>query len=320
MGVPLVTALALAAPTPAPAQEAVRPAAVAGQFYPADAERLRGALAAFLARARPPTDRRPIAIVAPHAGYTFSGQIAADAWNQAAGHRFDTIVLLGANHTEGGFDRIGVYRGRGFETPLGLAPIDRDLAEALVAADADIVWHGGVHAREHSVEVHVPFVQYLFPDARILPVVIGSPDLERARRFGRALAGVLTDRRALIVASSDLSHYPEVDDARRVDRETLEAIAALDPARVQTTLRAVERRGVRGLVTGACGEAPVLAGLAAALELGARTGAVVSYATSADAPLGEPKRVVGYGAVVVTDGPGTTTWTDGPAPPVIHAD
>jgi hypothetical protein len=298
---PIVVALTLWASVAA-AQTGVRAPAVADGFYPADASKLRAALETYLASAQPPRGAAPVAIVVPHAGYIFSGQIAADAFKQAAGHPYDTVVVLGTNHTDASFDRIGAYRGAGFRTPLGTAAIDAPLVTALMMDDPDVVWNARVHEREHSIEVQLPFVQHLFPAAKIVPLVVGAPEPAMCERLGRSLAKVLQGRRALIVASSDLSHYPSAVDARRVDRETLEAVASLDAERVRATLAGHLVRAVRGLDTGACGEGPILGAIAAARALGVTRGAIVSYANSADSPAGEPSRVVGYGAVMMAPG------------------
>jgi AmmeMemoRadiSam system protein B/AmmeMemoRadiSam system protein A len=284
----------------------IREPAVSGQFYPADPAMLRQAVERFLADAVPPGAGEPVALVAPHAGYIFSGQVAADAWRQAQGREIELVVLLGTNHTAAGFARIALHPGAGFRTPLGVAACDREAAEALAAADPDCVFDSAVHAREHSVEVQVPFAQHLFPKAKILPMVVGSSDPAVIERFGAALAKVLKGRKAIVVASSDLSHYPSAKDARTVDRKVLAAIAAFDPANLRTVIDKESSRGIRGLGTCACGESPVLAAMAAAKALGATRGVVVSYANSADVPMGEPDRVVGYGAVLFARGDGGT--------------
>jgi AmmeMemoRadiSam system protein B len=146
----------------------------------------------------------------------------------------------------------------------------------------------------------VPFIQVLFPNAKIVPVVVGSQDMQTCVRFGQALAKVLKNKRTLIVASSDLSHYPSAEDANIVDRETLAAIAKLDPAEFRATVQAHMDRRIPNLVTSACGEAPIMAAMAAAKSLGATRGVVVSYANSGDTSVGERSRVVGYGAVALT--------------------
>ena len=280
----------------------VRAPAVAGAFYPADGPMLRRAVETMLASARGAVADDPVVIVAPHAGYVFSGQIAADAFRQVQGRAIDLVVLLGANHTAGGFDRIAVYPGTAFRTPLGLAPVDRDLARAVVSADPAAVSDERPHTSEHSIEVLVPFVQVLFPAARIVPIVVARDDPDVCARFGRALAGVLKGRRALVVASSDLSHYPPAREARPVDQRTLAAMAALDAKALVAHARHVEEQRSSSLVTAACGLLPVLTAISAARALGAIDGQVVSYANSSEVAVGDPSRVVGYGAVVLFRG------------------
>ena len=278
----------------------VRRPAVAGQFYPEAPSMLRAAVEKFLEDAVPVRVRNPVAIVVPHAGYIFSGQIAADAFKQASRQKYDLVVILGTNHTSSEFRKIAVYPGSGFRTPLGVARIDREVVAALIAADPDCIPEESVHEREHSVEVQVPFVQVLFPEAKIVPIIVGTTDLNLCSRFGLALAKLIKNRRALIVASSDLSHYPSYDDAVAADRETLEALAKLDPALFQAKVRSLTNRSIPNLHTGACGEAPILAAMTAAKSLGAARGVVVSYANSGDTSVGERSRVVGYGAVALT--------------------
>ena len=190
----------------------------------------------------------------------------------------------------------------GFRTPLGIAAVDEEAGRALMEADPDVVLDAGPHRREHSVEVQIPFAQLLFPAARILPLVIGAPDPALCQRLGAALGKVLRGRRALLVASSDLSHYPAARDAAVVDRRVLDAVLALDAGRVRAAIAAEMARGVPGLGTCACGEGPILATIAAARALGANRATLVRHATSADVPAGEPGRVVGYGAVAFDAG------------------
>jgi AmmeMemoRadiSam system protein B/AmmeMemoRadiSam system protein A len=287
--------------------QGVREPAVAGQFYPSDARALNATLDALLGDAAAPGQEDPIAIVSPHAGWVFAGQIAADAWRQAAGRRYDTIVMLGTNHTGVGYGRIAVYPGSGFRTPLGVARVDAALSAALVKADGDCAADASAHAKEHSIEVLVPFAQRLFPNAQLVAAVVGTEDAGALARFGKTLAGLLEGRRALIVASSDLSHYPSWRDAAVVDRRTLEAIASLDPGRL-IAAEEFAAKGVPNLDTCACGDAPIRAAMVAAKALGATRGRVVSYANSGDLPIAELDRVVGYGAVVFSAGePGADT-------------
>ena len=280
----------------------IREPAVAGQFYPEDPGRLRAAVEAFMRASLPARATDPVAIVVPHAGYLFSGQIAADGYRQVAGLAIETVVILGTNHTSGTFRRISVFDGAGYRTPLGVAAIDRPMAEALVR-DGGAVFDASLHLREHSVEVQVPFVQVVFPHAKIVPVVVGSADRVQASRFARALAAVAKDHRVLVVASSDLSHYPPQREAVGLDRATLAGIAAFDASPVEDGAMSGAAARVGGLVTRACGAAPILVAMETARALGANRGTVVSYANSGDTALGEADRVVGYGAVVFGRGP-----------------
>jgi AmmeMemoRadiSam system protein B/AmmeMemoRadiSam system protein A len=282
----------------------VRPPAVAGQFYPADANRLRLAIQGFMKDAVPVTVEHPIALVAPHAGYIYSGQICADAYRQAAGNQYELVVILGTNHTTPRFSGISVFTKGAYQTPLGNALVDETAARALLTQDHDCTSNVEAQVREHSVEVQVPFVQVLFPSAKILPVVIGEPDLTMCTHFGQELAKVLKGRKALIVASSDLSHYPAYKDAAKTDRETLMSLIKLDPADFASKTDALVSGRIPNLVTCACGEGPILAAMAAAKSLGATRGVIVSYANSGDTALADLERVVGYGAVALTTGKG----------------
>ncbi len=274
----------------------------AGQFYPASPATLKATIQALLGDAVAPRPERPIAIVVPHAGYVYSGQIAADAFRQVAAHRYDTVVIVGVNHTSATFTRIGIAPGRTVRTPLGDAPVDEPFVAALQKADPDCVLDAAVHKTEHSVEVQVPFVQQAMPGAKIVPLVVGRPDPAMCGRLGRALAAVARDRAVLLVASSDLSHYPPAADASVVDRRTLETIAGLDADAVYRTEMGGNDRSVRDLVTHACGTGAVVAVLTAARALGATRGTVLSYANSGDTIAGDPARAVGYGAVALTAG------------------
>jgi len=278
----------------------IRPPAVAGKFYPESGPVLKQAIEQFVAEAKPAGVKSPLAIIAPHAGYIYSGQICADAYNQVRQNAYDTVVILGTNHTSPRFDKIALYPGDGFKTPLGVARIDRDIVSRLQRINPDCLPDASVHAAEHSVEVQVPFVQVLFPQAKIVAAVVGRADEGLCRRFGESLAEVLRGRRALIVASTDLSHYPTYDDAVKIDGEILRSITRMAPGALQGVLQAGLSRRIPNLHTGACGEAPILTAMWAAKGLGARGAKIISYANSGDVAIGQPDRVVGYGAVAFT--------------------
>ena len=279
----------------------VRPAAVSGKFYPADPQKLKLAVQQFLKDSVEIPTEKPVALVVPHAGYIYSGQICADAYRQVMGRTYDTIVVLGTNHTTGSFSGVSLGDYSAFRTPLGDFPVDEQVIAALMAEDTDCTRSRTVHIAEHSIEVQIPFLQVLFPKAKIVPAIIHPPDYKMCVRFGEALARVLKNRLALIVVSSDLSHYPNYKDAARVDRQTLEAMAVLDTTRITPVLRMLD---APNLDTRACGEAAILAGITAAKALGATRAVVAGYANSGDVPVGERSSTVGYGAVVLAPGKG----------------
>ncbi len=293
-----------------------RPPAVSGSFYPSDARALRGAVEAYLDEALPPRKERPLALILPHAGHIYSGQIAADGYRQAMDHDYDLVVILGTNHTVAPWNGVSIYPSGGYRTPLGLAEIDEEAASKLAAADDSFGFRAAPHAKEHSIEVHVPFVQVVFPGVKILPAIVGRPDQALCARLGRALARVLEGRKALIIASSDLSHYPEYEDAVAADHAVLAAMASMDTSKLLSTIDRQMRSGRSGLDTCACGEGPAMAAMTAARELGAGRGIVISYANSGDTSIGDRSRVVGYGAVAFVEGKGEpdTTALRRPAP------
>lgn len=280
--------------------DAVREPVAAGLFYPKEPATLSQTVNDLLRDAAPPRGGRPVILVAPHAGYTYSGRVCADALRQASGFDYDRIVILGTCHTATGRTPVSLYPGSGFRTPLGVARIDESTARRLAAENRAVSFDEIPHRREHSIEVILPFVQTLFPGKPILPAVVGPADRKACERFGKRLAEVLRGKKALIIASADLSHYPAYDDAVAADRKTLGALTTRDPEQFEAALRSTERVGIHGLVTPACGEAPILAAMTAARLLGAERAEVIRYANSGDIPGADRDRVVGYAAVSFT--------------------
>jgi AmmeMemoRadiSam system protein B/AmmeMemoRadiSam system protein A len=274
---------------------------VAGSFYPADADSLAAVVEAMLAEVEP-LGARPIALVAPHAGYIYSGSVAAHAFKQVQGQAYDVIVVVGTNHRRPDLRRVAVYPDGAFATPLGEVPVDAGLAAELVAADERIIAERSVFAEEHSLEVELPFLQRLLPGCPIVPIMVGEPSWENVVALSDALVGALAGRDALIVASTDLSHYPAYEDAVAVDGALLQAVETMDPERVRTTVDEMMGSGVPGLATCACGEGPLLVAMRAAAGLGANHATVIDYRNSGDSPVGERSQVVGYGAVMFWQG------------------
>ena len=256
----------------------VRPAAVAGSFYPGEAAALATEIAAYLAEARPaPADARPPkAIIAPHAGYMYSGAIAASIYARLSPlrGRVRRVVLAGPAHRV--FVRgAAIPAARAFASPLGTVELDAE-ALALLRALPFVEVSDRAHALEHSLEVHVPFLQAVLGDFRLVPIVVGDASPEEAARLLDAVWG---GPETLVVVSSDLSHYLPYDEARARDRATAGAILELDPS-----LEPEE----------ACGAAPIN-GLLATARRRALAPELVDLRNSGDTA-GDRSRVVGYGA------------------------
>ncbi len=275
----------------------VRNPAVAGKFYSSDPIRLRLGIEKYWKDARPKSVQNPIALVAPHAGYIFSGQICADAYRQTEGETYDLVVVLGTNHSLSELHKIGFYTQDEFCTPLGCMSIDSGVRRELLAEYKEGFSPIPIHDREHSVEVQVPFIQVLLPKARLLPLIVGSVDDSLCNRLASAFVKILKGRKTLFIASSDLSHYPPADEAKKIDEMTLKSMAGLDGNILRHHLH-TDLVGVKNLGTKACGEAPLLVAMHTAKLLGATNGAIISYAHSGHTILGDPDQVVGYGAVV----------------------
>ncbi|MCP4536060.1 MAG: AmmeMemoRadiSam system protein B [Chloroflexi bacterium] len=277
----------------------IRPAAVAGEWYPDDPDELTRLVDEMLASVDP-VDGEPIALIVPHAGYVYSGPVAAFGFKQLKGVGYDVAVVIASDHVAPVSSPISVWAEGGFETPLGIVPVDVELAQALLDADDRITFDSSAHTSEHPIEIELPFLQRVCPECSIVPVLMGSSDTETVQTLTDALLAALanTQKRVVIIASSDLSHYPNYDDAQRADGATLSAIETGDPAQVRDTIQATMAMGLPELVTCACGEGPILVAMRVAQGLDADTTTVLTYANSGDASGGR-SQVVGYGAVML---------------------
>jgi len=256
----------------------VRQPAVAGMFYPADPRELRQMIREFLAQAQP-SEEVPKAIIAPHAGYIYSGPIAATAYAQLlpVRERIERVVLLGPSHRVP-FHGLAISEADSFLTPLGEVPLDRPALQGLSDLP-QVVSLEAAHANEHSLEVQLPFLQTVLDDFRLVPLVVGEASpAEVAEVLQRLWGGPET----LIVISSDLSHYHDYLTAQQLDRATSEAIVTLHP----------EAIGYED----ACGRVPVTGLLDLARRKGLE-GELLDLRNSGDTA-GDKRQVVGYGAYV----------------------
>jgi len=275
---------------------------VAGQFYPADPRELGKMLDGFLAKAKTPEIKDVVALVAPHAGYVYSGGVAANAYALLKGRKVERVVVISPSHLES-FPFSTIYDGAAYSTPLGQVPVDTAFAAKLAKSSKLIQISGRGHnpsgdRAEHAVEVQVPFLQRVLGQFKIVPIVMGDQDYDACRALGLALAQNIQGSDTVIVASSDLSHYHPYDDAVKMDRKTLRAIEEWD---YLSMLRNFESR-----VWEACGGGPIVAAMIASERLGAKQAKMLAYANSGDTT-GDRSQVVGYGAVAIFKSPGPAT-------------
>ena len=269
-----------------------RPPAVAGSFYEGTAERLRQQVeACFAVHPQPAAQKqRFIGAVVPHAGLMYSGHVAAAFY--AIADLPKRFVILCPNHTGAGhfaaINREGAWR-----TPFGDVPVDTPLADALMARTPLFADDARAHAREHSLEVQLPFLQHLLAEFTFVPICLGAHRYELAEEAGRAIAAVLREEKEPvgILASSDLNHYEDQDTTLRKDRLAIDEVQKRDPRELW---RVVEEFDVS-----MCGFIPTTAMLVAANALGATNAALIAHATSGDVN-GDYSHVVGYASMLIS--------------------
>jgi AmmeMemoRadiSam system protein B/AmmeMemoRadiSam system protein A len=275
-------------------EEKVRQAGVAGSFYPADPKVLSAMIDEMLANATPPPIKDPIlAVVAPHAGYQYSGPVAAYTYAALKGRKFSRVVVIAPSHYEA-FDFTSVYEGDAYATPLGNVPVDKAFARQLAKMSSTMRLSSRGHdatsaGAEHAIEVQLPWLQRVLGDFQLVPIVMGDQSYESSRALGVALAKMIHGGDTLVLASSDLSHYHPYDEAVTIDHKTLNALAAWDYYSMS--------RNFQTRVWEACGGAPIVAAMIYAERMGANQALVLKYANSGDVT-GDRSRVVGYSADV----------------------
>lgn len=277
----------------------VRPEAAAGKFYPEDSKELRNMVIDFLSKVREEKIKERIyGLVVPHAGYQFSGQVAAYAFKQLEDGHFDDIIVIGPSHYIY-LDGASVGDWDFYETPLGRVKIDKELCDRIRKESEKIGFYPDAHSREHSVENEIPFLQVVLGDFNLVPIVMGNPGIENCRILSNALIKAIGNKRVLIVASSDMSHYPQYNQAVKVDHKTLDIIKAMDPERLIENERDALSREIPNLHCTLCGLGPVTTLLMTAKKLGAREAKILKYANSGDVFAQNRDRVVGYGAIAI---------------------
>jgi AmmeMemoRadiSam system protein B len=276
----------------------VRHTCQAGAFYEDTAEALKRQIEkCFTGKLGPgelpkvakTANKRVVGLVCPHAGYMFSGPVAAHAYYKLAlDGTPDVVVILGPNHTGIG-SGLAIMNEGVWRTPLGDVEVDRETANQIVHESRIVDIDDSAHIQEHSIEVQLPFLQYLYGSSfKLVPICFLMQDLSSAREVGQAVAKVLLDKKAVIIASSDMTHYEPQKSAESKDAKALEAIEAMDEVRFQSAIEAYN-------IT-ACGHGPIASLITAAKTLGAKEATLLCYKTSGDV-IGDRSSVVGYAAV-----------------------
>jgi AmmeMemoRadiSam system protein B len=264
----------------------VRPSILAGTWYPGNRDRLINTIGEALSGAEAePLQGELMAVLVPHAGYIYSGRVAAFAYRLLRGKPFNRVIMIGPSHRVA-FKGVSINLQEGYQTPLGTVPVDRDLARRIMGAGPDIGWIPRAHAREHSLEIQLPFLQSVLGDFRIVPVLIWERDLKTCYNLARSLVRSLEPgHNTLLLASSDLSHFHDSRRARSLDMEFIKHVRGFDPEGLASSLASGSCE--------ACGGGPAVAAMLAAREMGADRAVVLNYAHSGDVT-GDHKQVVGY--------------------------
>ncbi|OPY92519.1 MAG: hypothetical protein A4E73_01050 [Syntrophaceae bacterium PtaU1.Bin231] len=276
----------------------IRRSVLAGSWYPGNAKTLRADVESYLRSVPEPksTGREPVGLIAPHAGYMYSGQVAAHAYRQVTGHFYDAVVLIGPSHRSA-FAGVSVYAHGGYETPLGVMPVDEELAADILAEGGAIQLLPQVQLSEHSLEIQVPFLQVVLEGVPFVPLMMGDQDEATCESLAAAIVRAASGRKLLLVGSSDLSHFHPYDRAVQLDGRAIKHFEKMDARGLLKDLG-------RGHCE-ACGGGPAAAVIFASKALGADRAAILNYANSGDVT-GDRDSVVGY-ASAVFDRPASKT-------------
>lgn len=265
-----------------------RSPAVADQFYPGDPDTLLGTLKELIPENT--TKKQAMAVVSPHAGYVYSGGVAGETFSQV--DIPENIILMGPNH-HGQGAAVALMQEGIWDMPLGEVPINEDLAREILGLSDTIESDELAHRFEHSLEVQVPFLQFLQKNLKLVPIVISYIPYSACEEIGQELAAAIKDynKPVLMVASSDMTHYESRQSATAKDKMALEKISALDPEGLYNTV-------VSNKIS-MCGIIPTTISLVAAIELGATKAQLVRYTDSGEAS-GDTSQVVGYAGFVIS--------------------
>jgi AmmeMemoRadiSam system protein B/AmmeMemoRadiSam system protein A len=277
------------------ATEKIRESVIAGSWYPGSPQQLTQEVARYLDEARVEgLNGELVALIVPHAGYMYSGQVAAHAYKLLLGQPFDRVLIVAPSH-RAHFEGASIYNLGGFRTPLGVVPLDHQVVDELMQQPAQIAYIPQAHSQEHSLEIQLPFLQMVLKDFRMTPIVMGEQSLANCRKLAAAIARVCQGKKVLLVASTDLSHFHPYEEAKGLDQVVIDRVAAFDPQGLDEDLR-------RGACE-ACGGGPMISVMLAAQQLGANRSKILHHANSGDVT-GDKRGVVGYLSAALLANPG----------------
>lgn len=278
-----------------------RKPAAAGRFYPADARELRTMLANLFAGAKPRTSEKVLGIVSPHAGYVFSGQVAASGYNQVDPDRqFDNVFVIASSH-QVSFQGASIYNVGDYITPLGTVPVNIELANKLIRENKVFTFNPEADRTEHSLEVQIPFLQYHLKKAfKLVPIILGTHSEDTCKKIAEALKPWFNERN-LFIFSTDFSHYPSYGDAQTADKATCDSIVAGSPHGLKVFLDTYRDKKISNLATNLCGWTSIMVMLNLT-GMSPETSIVpVEYKNSGDSKYGDHDQVVGYWSLMVTN-------------------
>jgi AmmeMemoRadiSam system protein B len=272
----------------------VRSSILAGTWYPGSQESLTKSIEGYLSRVKIHHLGGPLnAVIVPHAGHKYSGQVAAHAYRLLEASQFKRVILIGPSHRVG-FDGVSVNLQSAYETPLGIVPVDQEMGKRILGTGPYISWIRKAHAREHSLEIQLPFLQTVLENFRIVPILMGQQDYNTCRKLADTLLQVLGNGKGtLLLASSDLSHFHPYNQAKTLDHKFIKNVRRFDPEGLAKDLAMGK--------CDACGGGPVITILLAARRLGADRAVILNYANSGDVT-GDHTSVVGYMSAALIGG------------------
>jgi hypothetical protein len=279
-----------------------RPAAVAGSFYPSNPQELKNAVDGYLSAVpKLEINKKVIAILCPHAGYIYSAPTAAYSYKAIANTNIKTVIIIGNSHHYL-LNKGAVYAQGNFQTPLGSVPVNEKLAARIMSKTSLLEANPAPHMEEHSIEVQIPFLQRTLKDFTIVPILLSSKQsMENCKEIGETIAKTIADSglagTTLLVASSDMSHYPTWANANMIDSKSLKSLENFDPYQLKKTVADSMSLNIKEEACVFCGEEAIYTTMFAAKALGADSVKVLNYSNAGDVT-GDRTRVVGYGSAV----------------------